>query len=55
MTYGANSQRIDFTPFPLQVIDNVPPTLTYFYVVNKTISSQGGKTDVILRDRSSIR
>jgi hypothetical protein len=49
MTYGANNQNTGPKLFPLQVIDNIPPTLTFFDVTNKLISYQGGKTDVIVK------
>lgn len=49
MTYDSTSQNTGPKPFPLQVIDNIPPTLTSFDVINKFISYQGGQTDVIVK------
>ena len=49
MTYGTASQNTGPKLFPLQVIDNIPPTLTFFDVTNRLISYQGGKTNVIVK------
>ncbi len=46
--YGSNPQTLSKI-FPLQVIDNLPPTLTYFGVTKNLLGSQGGNTDVIVR------
>lgn len=47
-TYGAAFQTTD-RRFPVQVIDNVPPALTFFDVATRAIGSQGGKTDVVVK------
>jgi len=57
IAYGTNAQNTGSKLFPLQVIDNIPPSLTFFDVTNKLISYQGGKTDIIVKvsDNSLLR
>ncbi len=46
--YGSNPKTLS-QDFPIQVIDNVPPTLTYFGVTKNVLGPGGGSTEVIVR------
>ncbi|GEM_PF-4017569 len=49
IAYGTNAQNTGTKLFPLQVVDNISPTLTFFDITNRFISYQGGKTDIIIK------
>jgi len=47
--YGGNPPKTCSQTFSLQVIDNVPPSLTYFGVTKNVLGAGGGSTDVIVK------
>ena len=49
IAYGSAAQTVGPQVFPLQVVDDVPPTLTYFDLTSKTIGFLGGKTTMVVR------